>query len=189
MKKDTKKHFANKEKKLLSDILPFLKRSDRVLKVGNGFGYLSTYISPHVSAIEIYELAIFKDTINKSNVHIYDGKKLPVDDKSFDVAIFNLVFHHIPNNMEYMKHVISKTKRSIVLQEQTYDNIFQKIQLVWRDLYINLRAGTPCKIYWRSYLKRKNVEAEFTELGLKLAHRSTKRSHSYYKAVIVFEII
>jgi len=186
--KDKQLHFSNKERLFFNQIKPFLRTDDSVLKIGNGFGYLSTYIAAYVKEIKIFEIEVFDRTINKDQVTIYDGKNLPVNDKSYDVAVFNLVLHHIPHNLEFLQQVMSKTRRSIILYEQTYDNIFQKVQLVWRDWYINLKAGTPCKIYWRSYFKRKNIEKKLESVGLKVEHRSTKRSHLYYKELLVLKI-
>jgi len=186
--KNLEKHFANKELKFFNEIKSFFKPDDRVLKIGNGFGYLSTYIANYVREIRIFELQVFPDTINKEAVEIYDGQNLPVEDKYFDVCVFNLVLHHIPNNEEYLKQVMRTTKRSIVLYEQTYDNLLQKINLVWRDWYINKRAGTPCRIYWRSYFKRSEIQKKMEQLGLKVVHRTTKRSHKYYKELLILEV-
>ena len=142
MKKDLEKHFRNKEQAFFESVKEFIKPTDSVLKIGNGFGYLSTFIEEYVSELKILEIHIFEKTINKDNVILYDGKTIPFVDKSFDIAIFNLVFHHIPQNREYLAQTIQKTKRTVILYEQTYDTIFQKIQLVWRDWYINKKAGT-----------------------------------------------
>lgn len=188
MSKNLEEHFSNKERLFFEQIKPYLKRSDAVLKIGNGFGYLSTFIEDYVQELKIFEVNIFDKTVNKKQVTLYDGKNLPVDDKSFDVAMFNLVFHHIPNNKAFLKQTALKTRRYIILYEQTYDNIFQKLQLVWRDWYINTKAGTPSKIHWRSYLKRNIVEEFVNSAGLTIVHRTTKKSHSYFKELIVLKV-
>lgn len=186
--KELQQHFSSKEKKFFEDIKVYLKKSDKVLKIGNGFGYLSEFIRDYVSEIKILEIHIFEKTINKTNVILYDGLNIPAREKEYDVAVFNLVLHHIPNNIEYLKQVTAKTKRSIVLYEQTYDNLFQKIQLVWRDWYINRQAGTPCRIYWNSYFKRSELEGQLRHAGLRVVQRYTKRSHTYYKELLILGI-
>lgn len=188
MSKNLEKHFENKEQIFFERLKPFIKKTDRVLKIGNGFGYLSRTISNYVRDMSVYELHVFPKTINKAQVRIYDGKTIPEEDKSFDVAVFNLVFHHIPNNRDYLRQTVAKTKRYIILYEQTYDNIIQKIQLVWRDWHINRKAGTPSKIYWSSYLKRSELDKFVGNLGVEIIHRETKHSHLYYKELIVLKI-
>ncbi|MEO8912039.1 MAG: methyltransferase domain-containing protein [Candidatus Saccharimonas sp.] len=188
MARDLEKHFSMKEKAFFETIKPFLEMNDAVLKIGNGFGYLSTYIADYVAELKILEINVFEKTINKEQVILYDGKTLPVSDKSYDVAIFNLVFHHIPHNQDFLRQTIQKTRRYVILYEQTYDNIFQKINLVWRDWYINKKAGTPSRLYWNSYLRRKNVERFIEKLDVEIVHRTTKRSHMYFKELIVLEV-
>ncbi len=188
MSKDLETHFSNKELVFFDEIKPYLRQDDAVLKIGNGFGYLSTYISKYVRSMKIFEVNIFEKTVNKDMVTLYDGKVLPVEDKSFDVAIFNLVFHHIPNNHDFLRQTISKTRRHVILYEQTYDNILQKIQLVWRDWYVNIKAGTPSKIYWGSYLKRNKLDDFVNDLGVSIEYRTTKKSHLYFKELVVLKI-
>ncbi len=183
-----KQHFAKKEAAFMDKIKPFFEPGDSVLKIGNGFGFLSTYIAEQVAEIKVLEIAVFPETINPEMVELYDGKNIPVADKSYDVAVFNLVFHHIPNNLAFMRQVVGKTRRLVIVYEQTYDNFWQKLELVWRDWYVNLKAGTPCKIYWRSYFKRKNVIEKLESTGLKLVHRESIPSHAYFKDLLIFKV-
>lgn len=181
--------FEEREKVWFTRIQPwFFSKSDTVLKIGNGFGYLSEMIRTKVASLDIYEVSLYESTINKEKVTIYDGINLSLSPKSKDISIFNLVLHHIPDNQEFLKKVISITNKRIILVEETYDNIFQKIHLVWRDWYLNIRAGQPCDIHWNSYFKRNTLEKTMLELGLSVVHRETYKHHSYYKELIVLDI-
>jgi SAM-dependent methyltransferase len=182
--------FKHREQQWFEKLRPFLfDGSANVLKIGNGFGYLTEMIRPFSNSLQVFEIAIYEDTINKESVTLYDGKNLLLDNKSVDVAIFNLSLHHIPKNIEYLKNVINITKKRVILVEETYDNIFQKIHLIWRDWYVNKKADQPCEVFWNSYLKRNKVERIFSEIGLKIIHRETNKHHSYYKELIVLDIV
>lgn len=182
--------FKEREEKWFHKMTPFLYDGTAdILKIGNGFGHLTEMIRSYSKALNVLEVVVYPDTINKDKVTLYDGKAIPFTGKVFDVSIFNLSLHHIPENQEYLKQVIKLTKKRIILIEETYDNVFQKIHLVWRDWYFNKKAGQPCKIYWGSYYKRGDVERVATKLGLKVVHRETNKHHSYYKELIVLDII
>lgn len=187
--KEFTKLFKEREEMWFEKIKPFLFEGDEdMLKIGNGFGYLTESIRSFCKTLKTYEISIYEDTINKEYVTLYDGKDLGLADKSIDITVFNLSFHHIPKNKEYLKNIVKITKKRIIFVEETYDNIFQKIHLVWRDWYLNKKANQTCKIFWNSYLKRSKVEKYFQDLGLQIIHRETNKHHSYYKELIVLDI-
>ncbi|MCA9355189.1 hypothetical protein KC865_01400 [Candidatus Kaiserbacteria bacterium] len=182
--------FKKREQQWFERIKPFLFDGNAdILKIGNGFGHLSEMIRGFSKSLKIYEIAVYENTVNKSEVILYDGKYLRLPEKSVDVTVFNLSFHHIPKNKEYLKNVVSLTKNRIIFVEETYDNLFQKAHLVWRDWYLNRKAGTPCRVFWRSYLKRSEVKDFFSDVGLEMIHRETFRHHSYYKELLVLDIV
>lgn len=182
--------FKDREGKWFQQIKPFLcGGSADILKVGNGFGHLTEMIRDYSKSLNVLEVAVYPDTINKEKVTLYDGVTIPFSGKVFDITIFNLSLHHIPNNQEYLKNVLKRTSKRIILVEETYDTIFQKIHLVWRDWYFNIKASQPCDIHWNSYFKRSAIEKLAEKLGMKVVHRETNRHHSYYKELIVLDII
>lgn len=181
--------FKQRESVWFERIKPWLfSKSDKVLKIGNGFGYLSEMIRSKVSILDIYEISLYEHTINKNKVTLYDGVTINLEPKSRDIALFNLVLHHIPNNKKFLSEIIKITDKRIILIEETYDNIFQKIHLVWRDWYLNKIAGQPCDIHWNSYFKRDELEKIMSELGLTVVYRETHKHHSYYKELVILDI-
>lgn len=182
--------FRQREAAWLQKIKLWLYGGDeKIIKIGNGFGNLSEMLRECSSELKIYEIALPDEAINKDKVIIYDGVNIDLPDKSMDIAVFNLVLHHIPHNVEFMLNLNRIVKKRVILVEETYDNIFQKIHLVWRDWYLNKKAGQPCKIFWNSYLKRSEVENYAKATNLKIVHRETNRHHSYYKELIVLDLI
>ena len=73
----------------------------RLLDVGCGVGALHPYITPLFS--EIHGVDVSAESIRKAktthpeNIYMYyDGRKLPFEDNSFDMALAVCVMHHVP---------------------------------------------------------------------------------------------
>src|SRR3989344_4653357 len=104
--------FKKREKYWFDKIVPFLgEETVQILKIGNGFGYMSEMISGIQPLLKILDINIYKETINKDKVQLYDGCNIPFKDNSFNISILNLTLHHIPNNFEYFKEVVRVKKK------------------------------------------------------------------------------
>ena len=180
--------FKKREKYWFDKIAPFLgEETVQILKIGNGFGYMSEMISDIQPLVKILDINIYKETINKDKVQLYNGRNIPFEDNSFNISILNLTLHHIPNNLEYFKEVVRVTKNRIILVEETYDNLLQKVHLIFRDWFVNYKAGRSSRLFWSSYFSKKMIEQLISENNLVLTYRYSEKHHSYYKELLVFE--
>jgi len=135
--------FENRTKELIELIKPQIV-GDKILDIGSGNGLLSKSISDNlnkeVSCIDI-------KNYNKVDLpfYLYDGKKLPFKDNSFDTALFIYVLHHTKNQIELIKEAMRVAKYNIVIIENTYKN---GLNLAWVEfldylvnkLYHNVKA-------------------------------------------------
>lgn len=183
------KLFKERESYWFSKIKPYIDQDDSILKIGNGFGFMTESIRDYNKNIDVFEITIHNKTINKKYIKLYDGFNLPFAKDSKDLTIFNLSLHHIKNNRLYLKQIANITKKRIIIIEETYDNIFQKIHLIWRDWYINRISDQPCSVFWKNYFKRSDIEKEFRGISFKIIHRETYKHHSYLKELIIFDKI
>lgn len=164
--------FKKREKYWFDKIAPFLgEETVQILKIGNGFGYMSEMISGIQPLLKILDINIYKETINKDKVQLYDGRNIPFEDNSFNISILNLTLHHIPNNLEYFKEVVRVTKNKIILVEETYDNLLQKIHLIFRDWFVNYKAGRSSRLFWSSYFSKKMIKQLISKNNLVLTYR------------------
>lgn len=162
---------------------------EKILKIGNGFGNLSEMIYRYNSNTRILDIATFPDTINASHVTLYNGTTIPYQNKEFDTCILNLTLHHITHSRKYFHDEIMRvTRKRIILVEETYDNVFQKIHLVFRDWWLNKKAGQSCPIHWDSYFMRSEVQKFVEQLGGTIIYRETHKHHSYFKELIVIDL-
>lgn len=182
--------FKEREKVWFLKLQSFLPVSpEEVLKIGNGFGHLSEMVRSQNQNTTIIDVAVFQETVNKDRVMLYDGEKLPFLDKSFNTTILNLTLHHIKDSRKFFEdEILRVTKKRIVLIEETYDNLFQKVHLVLRDWWMNHKAGQDCDIHWTSYFSRSEMARFIQDHGLRPVARETIKHHSYFKELIVIDL-
>lgn len=183
--------FYLREQAWFEKLKPFLIDSkERIIKIGNGAGYLSEMIRLVCADTTVLEIVVGDNTVNKNNVQLYNGEHIPYDDKSFDVCVFNLVLHHIKNSQKYFENeALRVTKKRVILIEETYDSFFQKIHLVFRDWYVNKKANQPVKLYWGSYFSRKRMTEMIKRNNLVVIHRTTQKHQSYFKELLVLDLL
>ena len=178
------KYIYYDDKKLFSKIEPFLY--GKILKVGNGLGYLSTFTEEKFKDVEVIDIVVNKLAKNKNKVKIYNGKNFPFKDKSFDCVLCVFVLHHTSNPITVLNEIKRVGKRIIVLEE-TYENLLSKLDLVYRDLYINGLAGQTYKIHWNSYFRKDKVSKILTKGGFKIISHSQEKKRKYWKELFVLE--
>ena len=180
--------FKKREKYWFDKIKPFLgDENTNILKIGNGFGYMSEMIKQNHSKLTILDICIYPDMINKDSVCLYEGSHIPYNDESFYISVINQTLHHIPKSTKYFKEILRVTEKRIVLVETTYENIFQKIHLVWRDWYVNYKAGRSCKIYWNSYFSKEKITKLIEKDNLTLVYNYSEKHHSYYREIFILD--
>ncbi len=179
-----RRYIYDQEGKWFSRFEPFLL--GKVLKVGNGLGYFATFMEEDGYQPTVIDIQVNEDAPNKERVLVYDGKIFPFDDQSFDCVICTLVLHHTPYPYEIIKEM-RRVGRRIIILEETYTDFFSKLDLVYRDIYVNTSAGQPSAIFLGSYFQRGELERYFEEEGLKMIYHQEERKRTYYKELFVIE--
>ena len=179
-----RQYIYDQERKWFLKFEPFL--FGRILKVGNGLGYFAAFMGESGYQPTVIDIQINEDAPNRDEILVYDGKTFPFDDQSFDCVVCTLVLHHTPCPYEIIEEMRRVGKR-IIIFEETYDNFLSKLDLVYRDIYVNTSAGQPSTIFWGSYFRRGELERYFKEEGLKIINHQEERKRSYYKELFVIE--
>jgi len=141
-------YIFTQEQKWFQKLQPFLR--GKILKVGNGLGYMASFMKKTNPHLTILDITLDKDTINKEDIIVYDGKRFPVKNKEFDCSVCTLVLHHTPNPYQIISEM-ERTSKRLIIFEATYTNLFSKIDLIYRDIFVNMLAGQPSTIHWGSY--------------------------------------
>jgi len=139
-----------------------LSKKDRILDIGTGPG--SVCLLMQREGYNLTPLDVVDQTLS-SEVEplIYNGKKLPFDDNSFNTALILTVLHHTSNP----KEILSEAKRvadKIIIVEDIYSNPIQKYLTFIVDSIVNMEfAGHP-----HSNKSDTEWKTTFNKLGLKL---------------------
>lgn len=95
-----------------------LPGGSRVLDIGGGWGF---YHEPLVKrGHQHIVLDVVKPGIQNAPVVVYDGKRIPFPDKSFDVSLLITVLHHIPDPEHTLKEARRVTRGRIVVVEDLF---------------------------------------------------------------------
>ena len=152
-------------------IVNFLGKKNKILDIGCGFCTLTKKLSAKgfkVTSIDIKNKSIFPEIIPT----IYDGKKIPFHNRSFDTSLLITVLHHTPNP----KRILIEAKRvssKIIVMEDIFTNPIQKYLTMIMDSLLNFEfLNHP-----HSNKSDRDWRKLFRQLGLKI---KTTEYHQYW---------
>lgn len=163
---------------------PFL--NGKILKVGNGLGFLSGLIESKSTKFEVIDIQINKLAKNKKKVKLYNGRDFPFKDNSFDCVVCAYVLHHADDPLRVLDEMKRVGKRLIIL-EDTYGNIFSKIDLVFRDFYVNFFANQPSRVHWNNYFHKNRFAKLSKTMNLTEKNHYKERKRTYWKELSILE--
>lgn len=162
--KTGKKWIRNK----LASVLPYLDKADNIIDIGCGNGLISQKLTEngyHCTPVDVADLSI----ANNINVIVYDGRHLPYQDKSFDVALLLTVLHHCEQPLDVLQESLRVASRVIII-EDIYSNKIQQYLTYGMDTLVNLGHSNM------TYQNKTDSawKAAFDELGCILKASSSK---------------
>ncbi|MFH1221797.1 MAG: cupin domain-containing protein [Candidatus Micrarchaeota archaeon] len=111
---------ANRAVKVASQISPHVV-GDNVLDIGSGDGKVATQI-----ALQLQKSVMLCDIVdyNKTELPLtlYDGKRLPFEDKTFDSTLLSVVLHHSNDPLGVLDEAFRVTSKRIIIIESVYFN-------------------------------------------------------------------
>jgi len=129
-------YIENRAKRIEAQINPFLTKKGKILDIGSGTGHTDHILinkGYDVTCLDLNDMNIFENT----KPIIYDGKKIPFKNNSFDQAMILTVLHHTPDPEQIILGA-KRVAKQIVIMEDTYNNFFQKIATFVMDSIGNL---------------------------------------------------
>lgn len=157
----------------------YLKKGDRILDFGCGLGGVSEKLVS--DGYDVVSLDVRDISLTGVKPVIYDGKKIPFKNDSFDVVLVLAVLHHTPDPEKLLKEV-GRVAEKIVLLEDVYDGWFGKYITFFFDSLFNLEFfGYP-----HSNKSDKEWKECFKKLGFSLVGEDKKRSMVFFKHGIYF---
>jgi ubiquinone/menaquinone biosynthesis C-methylase UbiE len=150
---------------IVGKIEPYLKKTDRILDIGCGGAHVAKTLKDagyHITPLDIRNKSYFKDI----QPVIYDGKKIPFADNSFDIALLLTVLHHIKDPLATLAEAKRVSKRIIII-EDLHVGWLQKYLTFAMDSFLNREFfGHP-----HTNKTEEEWEAVFRKMGLNILDR------------------
>ena len=158
-----------------NEIKEYLSKDDKILDIGSGTCNICQILKNNLyncTAVDIKN----KSILSNITPIIYDGKKLPFKDKSYDVALLLTVLHHTSNPESILKEAKRVAKRIIII-EDVYLNIFHKYLTFFIDSLSNFEFTK------HPHSNKKDIEWKnlFNKLGLSLV--DVKKNHCFFMII------
>ncbi len=147
------KKFETREEYLLylrhlfayQEAVEMLQPNHQILDIGFGEGYGVKLISEHISTVT--GLDVNKDAVAYANkkyasencfFEVYDGKKLPYEDKTYDAVISFQVIEHIKDDLHYLEEIrrVLKPGGQAILTTPNRETRLEPGQEPWNDFHV-----------------------------------------------------
>jgi SAM-dependent methyltransferase len=157
----------NRRVQVLSNHLSELIPSDaRVLDVGCGDGLLASLIMQKRPDIQIEGVDVLVRKRTHIPVKMFDGRRFPWADASFDVVMFNDVLHHTDDPLVLLREARRVSRQAIVLKDHTRDGLLAGPTLRFMDWVGNARHGVVLPY---NFWAERQWQAAFDQLKVRAA--------------------
>ena len=138
-----------------------------VLDIGAGRGFIAKNIFEKRKAkVTLLDVIDFNQT--KLPFVLYNGKKIPFFDNSFDVSLLITTLHHCDEPDNVLSEAIRVSKLRVIIFEELYENFWQKRSQFFLDILFNFlqlisppRENMPFNFKkeseWRAIFKKFNL--------------------------------
>ena len=165
--------YQRRIKRLSQLLAEQLEEGYQVLDVGCGDGVIANHIkaSKH---IEIQGVDVLERDSCAIPFKLYDGKKLPFEDNSFDVVQIVDVLHHVDDIEACFKELCRVTKKYLLIKDHCRDGILARKTLEFMDNVGNKRYGVNLpynylsKEEWNQLLNLYNCQKQSWNSSLSL---------------------
>ena len=157
-----------------------LSKKDRILDIGTGPGSVCLLLNREgysITPVDVLDQSLSA----KITPEIYNGKKLPYKDSSFDTTLILTVLHHTLNPEEILSEAKRVSNKTIII-EDIYSNPLQKYLTYFVDSIVNMEfSGHP-----HSNKSDTEWKKTFARLGLKLTAARYDKFLLFFKQATYF---
>jgi SAM-dependent methyltransferase len=132
----------------------------RVLDFGCGDGYFSAEIARLPKVAHVVPVDVVARPGSFVQAQLYDGARLPFDDRSFALSYAIDVLHHCPDPIAAIDDMARCSSRYLLIKDHTYHTVGGKYLLAVLDELGNRRFGIPSPYrYQRDWQWVEHIEA------------------------------
>ena len=170
--------------KLVAAIAPLLERDWSVCDIGCGDGNVGHLIQQSVPGLTIRGFEYLPREDTRISVEAFDGKRLPLEDKSVDAAILVDVLHHTHDPKVLLAEAQRISRHAVILKEHRTSRFLAGATLRFMDWVGNRSHGVPLPY---NYWSEERWSEAFRELGLEIASYRTRLDLYPWPARWLFE--
>ena len=156
---------APRAKLFTGKVTPYLNPKDKILDIGAGICDIDKLLMD--ADFQITPLDIKNLSLNDISPILYDGKRMPFQDKSFDVALLLTVLHHTADP----EHVLREARRvaqKIIIIEDIFSTPHHRRLTLFMDSLLNFEfVGHPhsnkTDAEWRALFKDEDMHLSATD--------------------------
>jgi hypothetical protein len=142
----------------------------RWLDFGAGDGWFSWSFAHAKLAREVVPVDVQGRPHTFSEVALYDGRRLPFADRSFDLVSSIDVLHHCPAPWDSLRDALRCANRFFLLKDHTYRGVTGKVALCVLDEIGNRRFGIPSPFHYQKGFEWSSIMEEAGFVLRRLIH-------------------
>lgn len=155
---------------IFNELKENFRKSDKILSLGCGTCLLDECAI--LQGYNVLSMDIYDGSLTDLVIPIvYDGKRIPVENKTSDVTLLLSVLHHVKHQNELLKEVKRVSKKVIIQEDLGSGKIRNKLYSIFDNL-INLDFSIQGNNYhsldeWKDIFKRNgfNLKKVYTKKG------------------------
>ena len=128
---------------ILTSVLRGHGSVERALDFGAGDGWFAERLEHAGLAREVVAVDVMHRARSLHEVMLYDGSRLPFDDRSFDLAYAVDTLHHCPDPRANLRELARCTRRALLLKDHVHQASAGMAALAVLDEIGNRRFGVP----------------------------------------------
>jgi ubiquinone/menaquinone biosynthesis C-methylase UbiE len=145
--------FDRRTVRLSTHIRSLMQPGKAVLDVGCGDGTISSMIAADGS-VTVRGIDVLLRETTKIPVSLFDGKKIPFEDGSFDYVLFIDVLHHTDNIQELLSEALRVAKIGVIIKDHFCNNKLDYLFLKFMDDVGNKRFNVSLPYNYLSETRR-----------------------------------
>lgn len=127
-------------RRLASTLAELARPAQQLLDIGAGHGALGLEIANLLGA-SIRGVDVLVQPDAAIDVTAYDGRTLPFDDATFDVALLSDVLHHATDPLQLLREALRVSRQGVVVKDHFCFGPRSRLMLVGMDLVGNRPYG------------------------------------------------
>lgn len=156
------------KEKLARYVASLCDDNSSILDVGCDDGTVAEMIMEINPTLKVVGIDIQSNRPSKIPRKIYDGKRIPYPDNSFDAVIVLDVLHHTKDILSLLKEIKRVSRKHIIVKDHMTYGRFSRYLISFADYVSNAPYGITCAFNFPSFQRWSSY---FNQLGLKIVKR------------------